>query len=68
MEGFLLQVTLPETEQLYKYLLYKLAPRLSHSAPCESNTEQDQQPQRGSPHHNKVVRNVCYDLYNHTYS
>uniref|UniRef100_A0AAQ4NWD3 [histone H3]-trimethyl-L-lysine(4) demethylase n=1 Tax=Gasterosteus aculeatus aculeatus TaxID=481459 RepID=A0AAQ4NWD3_GASAC len=68
VEGFLLQVTLPETEQLYKYLLYKLAPRLSHSAPCESNTEQDQQPQRGSPHHNKVVRNVCYDLYNHTYS
>uniref|UniRef100_A0AAQ4NXS3 [histone H3]-trimethyl-L-lysine(4) demethylase n=1 Tax=Gasterosteus aculeatus aculeatus TaxID=481459 RepID=A0AAQ4NXS3_GASAC len=66
VEGFLLQVTLPETEQLYKYLLYKLAPRLSHSAPCESNTEQDQQPQRGSPHHNKVVRNVCYDLYNHT--
>uniref|UniRef100_A0AAQ4P626 [histone H3]-trimethyl-L-lysine(4) demethylase n=1 Tax=Gasterosteus aculeatus aculeatus TaxID=481459 RepID=A0AAQ4P626_GASAC len=45
VEGFLLQVTLPETEQLYKYLLYKLAPRLSHS----------------------VVRNVCYDLYNHTY-
>uniref|UniRef100_A0AAQ4RQD7 [histone H3]-trimethyl-L-lysine(4) demethylase n=1 Tax=Gasterosteus aculeatus aculeatus TaxID=481459 RepID=A0AAQ4RQD7_GASAC len=30
VEGFLLQVTLPETEQLYKYLLYKLAPRLSH--------------------------------------
>ncbi|KAM8917773.1 lysine (K)-specific demethylase 5Ba [Spinachia spinachia] len=53
VEGFLLQVTLPETEQLHKYLLYKLAPRLSHSAPCDSNTESDQQPQRGSPHHNK---------------
>ncbi|XP_037346584.2 lysine (K)-specific demethylase 5Ba [Pungitius pungitius] len=50
VEGFLLQVTLPETEQLYKYLLYKLAPRLSL---CESNSEQDQQPQTGSPHHNK---------------
>uniref|UniRef100_A0A4W6FYN2 [histone H3]-trimethyl-L-lysine(4) demethylase n=1 Tax=Lates calcarifer TaxID=8187 RepID=A0A4W6FYN2_LATCA len=37
VEGFLLQVTLPETEQLYRYLLYKL----------------DQQSPRGSPHHNK---------------
>ncbi|XP_031700699.1 lysine (K)-specific demethylase 5Ba [Anarrhichthys ocellatus] len=53
VEGFLLQVTLPETEQLYKYLLYKLAPLLSHSAPCGSITELDQQSQRGSPHHNK---------------
>uniref|UniRef100_A0A3B4Z210 [histone H3]-trimethyl-L-lysine(4) demethylase n=1 Tax=Stegastes partitus TaxID=144197 RepID=A0A3B4Z210_9TELE len=26
VEGFLLQVTLPETEQLYRYLLYKLVP------------------------------------------
>ncbi|XP_034388918.1 lysine (K)-specific demethylase 5Ba [Cyclopterus lumpus] len=53
VEGFLLQVTLPETEQLYKYLLYKLVPLLSHGAPCGNNTEQDQQSQRGSPHHNK---------------
>uniref|UniRef100_A0A3B4THE0 [histone H3]-trimethyl-L-lysine(4) demethylase n=1 Tax=Seriola dumerili TaxID=41447 RepID=A0A3B4THE0_SERDU len=55
VEGFLLQVTLPETEQLYRYLLYKLAPLPSHSAPCGNNTEQDQQSQRGSPHHNKVM-------------
>uniref|UniRef100_A0A668AFW8 [histone H3]-trimethyl-L-lysine(4) demethylase n=1 Tax=Myripristis murdjan TaxID=586833 RepID=A0A668AFW8_9TELE len=27
VEGFLLQVTLPETEQLYRYFLYKLSPR-----------------------------------------
>ncbi|KAG7218163.1 hypothetical protein INR49_007445 [Caranx melampygus] len=53
VEGFLLQVTLPETEQLYRYLLYKLAPLPSHSAPCGNNTEQDQQSPRGSPHHNK---------------
>uniref|UniRef100_A0A3B4WMY6 [histone H3]-trimethyl-L-lysine(4) demethylase n=1 Tax=Seriola lalandi dorsalis TaxID=1841481 RepID=A0A3B4WMY6_SERLL len=55
VEGFLLQVTLPETEQLYRYLLYKLAPLPSHSAPCGNNTEQDQQSQRGSPQHNKVM-------------
>uniref|UniRef100_A0A8C9WZA5 [histone H3]-trimethyl-L-lysine(4) demethylase n=1 Tax=Sander lucioperca TaxID=283035 RepID=A0A8C9WZA5_SANLU len=41
VEGFLLQVTLPETEQLYRYLLSKL----------------DQQSQRGSPHHNRVMTN-----------
>ncbi|KAE8277211.1 Lysine-specific demethylase 5B [Larimichthys crocea] len=51
VEGFLLQVTLPETEQLYRYLLYKLAPLPPHS-PCENNTEQDQPSPRGSPHHN----------------
>uniref|UniRef100_A0A8C3A201 [histone H3]-trimethyl-L-lysine(4) demethylase n=1 Tax=Cyclopterus lumpus TaxID=8103 RepID=A0A8C3A201_CYCLU len=59
VEGFLLQVTLPETEQLYKYLLYKLVPLLSHGAPCGNNTEQDQQSQRGSPHHNKVMRTTA---------
>ncbi|XP_035518499.1 lysine (K)-specific demethylase 5Ba [Morone saxatilis] len=53
VEGFLLQVTLPETEQLYRYLLYKLAPLPSHSSPCGSNTDQDQPSPRGSPHHNK---------------
>ncbi|KAM7422346.1 hypothetical protein PAMA_010418 [Pampus argenteus] len=53
VEGFLLQVTLPETEQLYKYLLYKLAPLPSHSAPCGNDIEQDPQSQRGSPHHIK---------------
>ncbi|TMS19459.1 Lysine-specific demethylase 5B [Larimichthys crocea] len=52
VEGFLLQVTLPETEQLYRYLLYKLAPLPPHSSPCENNTEQDQPSPRGSPHHN----------------
>uniref|UniRef100_A0A4W6FXK9 [histone H3]-trimethyl-L-lysine(4) demethylase n=1 Tax=Lates calcarifer TaxID=8187 RepID=A0A4W6FXK9_LATCA len=55
VEGFLLQVTLPETEQLYRYLLYKLAPLPSHSPPLGNDTEQDQQSPRGSPHHNKVM-------------
>uniref|UniRef100_A0A671YEI2 [histone H3]-trimethyl-L-lysine(4) demethylase n=1 Tax=Sparus aurata TaxID=8175 RepID=A0A671YEI2_SPAAU len=32
VEGFLLQVTLPETEQLYRYLLYRLSPRPSHNS------------------------------------
>uniref|UniRef100_H3CNP2 [histone H3]-trimethyl-L-lysine(4) demethylase n=1 Tax=Tetraodon nigroviridis TaxID=99883 RepID=H3CNP2_TETNG len=50
VEGFLLQVTLPETEQLYKYLLYKLAPLPASSAPSGKNTDQDQAPSRGSPH------------------
>lgn len=54
VEGFLLQVTLPETEQLYRYLLYKLVPLPPQSAPCGNSTEQDQESQKGSPHHNKV--------------
>lgn len=54
VEGFLLQVTLPETEQLYRYLLYKLAPPPSHDTPCENGTEQSQ---KGSPQHNKVSMN-----------
>ncbi|XP_028261559.1 lysine (K)-specific demethylase 5Ba [Parambassis ranga] len=53
VEGFLLQVTLPETEQLYRYLLYKLAPPPSQSAPCGNSTEQSPRSPRGSPHHNK---------------
>lgn len=55
VEGFLLQVTLPETEQLYKYLLYKLAPLPANSAPSGKNPEQDQPSSRGSPH-KKVTR------------
>uniref|UniRef100_A0A8C5NF69 [histone H3]-trimethyl-L-lysine(4) demethylase n=1 Tax=Gouania willdenowi TaxID=441366 RepID=A0A8C5NF69_GOUWI len=53
VEGFLLQVTLPETEQLYRYLLYTLAPPRSHS------TEQEHSSQRRSPHHHhrKVRKN-----------
>ncbi|XP_023142903.1 lysine (K)-specific demethylase 5Ba isoform X1 [Amphiprion ocellaris] len=50
VEGFLLQVTLPETEQLYRYLLYKLAPLPSRSTP---SPEQDQQSPRASPYHHK---------------
>uniref|UniRef100_A0A3Q4A970 [histone H3]-trimethyl-L-lysine(4) demethylase n=1 Tax=Mola mola TaxID=94237 RepID=A0A3Q4A970_MOLML len=57
VEGFLLQVTLPETEQLYRYLLYKLVPLPSRSAPCGKNTEQDQSSQRETPH-KKVLRNT----------
>lgn len=55
VEGFLLQVTLPETEQLYRYLLYKLAPLPSHNSPGRNGTEQDQHCQRGSPSHVKVM-------------
>uniref|UniRef100_A0A673B4N0 [histone H3]-trimethyl-L-lysine(4) demethylase n=1 Tax=Sphaeramia orbicularis TaxID=375764 RepID=A0A673B4N0_9TELE len=54
VEGFLLQVTLPETEQLYRYLLYKLAHLPSHSAPTDED-QHPQQTQRGSPHHVKVA-------------
>ncbi|XP_071351633.1 lysine (K)-specific demethylase 5Ba isoform X2 [Trachinotus anak] len=64
VEGFLLQVTLPETEQLYRYLLYKLAPLPSHSAPCGNNTEQDQQSQRGSPHHKNGVSSLKKEAVN----
>ncbi|XP_014899908.1 lysine (K)-specific demethylase 5Ba [Poecilia latipinna] len=50
VEGFLLQVTLPETEQLYRYLLYKLAPPSSHNSPSRNGAEQSDE---GSPRHNK---------------
>ncbi|XP_068598087.1 lysine (K)-specific demethylase 5Ba [Brachionichthys hirsutus] len=53
VEGFLLQVTLPETEQLYKYLLHTFAPPASHSDPCGKNTEEDQPCLKGRPHHKK---------------
>lgn len=59
VEGFLLQVTLPETEQLYRYLLYKLAPLPSQSAPCRSDEEQVSEAQRVSPHHDKVTTNAA---------
>uniref|UniRef100_A0A669DG80 [histone H3]-trimethyl-L-lysine(4) demethylase n=1 Tax=Oreochromis niloticus TaxID=8128 RepID=A0A669DG80_ORENI len=53
VEGFLLQVTLPETEQLYRYLLYKLVPLPSQSPPCGNSTEQDQKSPKGSPQHKR---------------
>lgn len=59
VEGFLLQVTLPETEQLYRYLLYRLSPRPSHSSPCGNHTEQNQPSQKGSTHLKKVKTNKC---------
>uniref|UniRef100_A0A673BA57 [histone H3]-trimethyl-L-lysine(4) demethylase n=1 Tax=Sphaeramia orbicularis TaxID=375764 RepID=A0A673BA57_9TELE len=70
VEGFLLQVTLPETEQLYRYLLYKLAHLPSHSAPTDED-QHPQQTQRGSPHHVKVAIimmtavacNICLILF-----
>lgn len=54
VEGFLLQVTLPETEQLHRYLLYKLAPP-PHTSPGGNSPERDQQQQsqRKSPQHGK---------------
>lgn len=51
LEGFLLQVTLPETEQLYRYLTYKLTPPPSHCSPSGRGAEQSP---RRSPQHNKV--------------
>jgi len=59
VEGFLLQVTLPETEQLYRYLLYKLVPLPSHSSPCGNDTEESPS---GSPHHIKVWTNTVDPL------
>lgn len=57
VEGFLLQVTLPETEQLYRYLFYKLAPLPSRSSPSSKKIDQDQSSPRGSPH-KKVMINM----------
>ncbi|XP_037534841.1 lysine (K)-specific demethylase 5Ba [Nematolebias whitei] len=48
VEGFLLQVTLPETEKLYRYLLDELVALPSHSPSYENDTEPSP---RGSPHH-----------------
>uniref|UniRef100_A0A8C4E512 [histone H3]-trimethyl-L-lysine(4) demethylase n=1 Tax=Dicentrarchus labrax TaxID=13489 RepID=A0A8C4E512_DICLA len=62
VEGFLLQVTLPETEQLYRYLLYKLAPLPSHSSPCGSNTDQDQPSPRGNKCNNALT-SLCFLSY-----
>ncbi|XP_077386911.1 lysine (K)-specific demethylase 5Ba [Festucalex cinctus] len=66
VEGFLLQVTLPETEQLYKYLLYKLAPRPTQRSPCQKSTEDDElrkerakrHKKRGHSSHNKEALSI----------
>lgn len=58
VEGFLLQVTLPETEKLYRYLLDELVSLPSHSSPYENDTEPSP---RGSPHH-KVNTKTVYPL------
>ncbi|XP_054640536.1 lysine (K)-specific demethylase 5Ba [Dunckerocampus dactyliophorus] len=42
VEGFLLQVTLPETEQLYTYLLNKLAPLPTQGGHCRKSTKDDE--------------------------
>ncbi|KAM4587202.1 lysine (K)-specific demethylase 5Ba isoform 1-T1 [Odontesthes bonariensis] len=55
VEGFLLQVTLPETEQLYRYLLYKLVPLPSHSSPCGNDAEESPS---GSPHHKNAASSL----------
>lgn len=60
VEGFLLQVTLPETEQLYRYLLYKLVPLPSQSPPCGNSTEQDQKSPKGSPQHKVTAPTKCH--------
>ncbi|XP_013988014.1 lysine-specific demethylase 5B-B [Salmo salar] len=59
VEGFLLQVTLPETQQLYRSLLIKLDPRHHHHTDSpfpQDSAEQDQHQhnsQGGSPPHNQ---------------
>lgn len=68
VEGFLLQVTLPETEQLYKYLLYKLAPLPPSSAPSGKNKEQDQSSSRGSPHKKVTKKNGFMFRYSSYYN
>lgn len=61
VEGFLLQVTLPETQQLYRSLLIKLDPRHHHHTDSpfpQDSAEQDQHQhnsQGGSPPHNQVT-------------
>lgn len=75
VEGFLLQVTLPETEQLYRYLLYKLAPLPSRSSPYAKNTEEDQSSPSGSPHKKVMINRFIpcgsysqsHLIYNHYY-
>ncbi|XP_005739565.1 lysine (K)-specific demethylase 5Ba [Pundamilia nyererei] len=64
VEGFLLQVTLPETEQLYRYLLYKLVPLPSQSPPCGNSTEQDQKSPKGSPQHKNGVSSLKKEAVN----
>ncbi|XP_061146653.1 lysine (K)-specific demethylase 5Ba isoform X1 [Syngnathus typhle] len=53
VEGFLLQVTLPETEQLYTYLLYTLAPLPTQRSPCNKRTEDDELRRESTKHHKK---------------
>ncbi|CAB1353892.1 unnamed protein product, partial [Coregonus sp. 'balchen'] len=64
VEGFLLQVTLPETQQLYRSLLIRLDPLLQHhhtdSPFPQHSAEQDQHQhnsQGGSPPHNQEAVN-----------
>ena len=56
-EGFLLQVTLPETDQLYRYLFHKLAIPPPPS-PAPTNQEAPEQhhhhSRKGSPHRTPV--------------
>ncbi|XP_077582101.1 lysine (K)-specific demethylase 5Ba isoform X1 [Stigmatopora nigra] len=53
VEGFLLQVTLPETEQLYAYLLYKLAPPPAPKSPCRKSTDDDELQANSARHRKK---------------
>uniref|UniRef100_A0A4W5NRL7 [histone H3]-trimethyl-L-lysine(4) demethylase n=1 Tax=Hucho hucho TaxID=62062 RepID=A0A4W5NRL7_9TELE len=62
VEGFLLQVTLPETQQLYRSLLIRLDPRHHHHTDSpfpQHSAEQDQHQhnyQGGSPPHNQRTK------------
>ncbi|KAK0145524.1 Lysine-specific demethylase 5B [Merluccius polli] len=53
VEGFLLQVTLPETDQLYRYLFHKLALPPPSSPASTNHAAQDQHhhSRKGSPDH-----------------
>ncbi|KAG7280489.1 hypothetical protein CRUP_022018 [Coryphaenoides rupestris] len=52
VEGFLLQVTLPETDQLYRYLFHKLAlPPPSNSASTNHADKKHHHSRKRSPHH-----------------
>lgn len=58
VEGFLLQVTLPETQQLYMSLSRLDSHNLTDSPSPQHSTEQDQHqhnPQGGSPPHIQVT-------------
>ncbi|XP_046881983.1 lysine (K)-specific demethylase 5Ba [Hypomesus transpacificus] len=55
VEGFLLQVTLPEMQLLYRSLFHRLLPRPSDSPNSQHSTDQDQHQHHPPSHQTRVV-------------